>query len=868
MNYLSDGRVVIDSELNDKGLEKGLQDLQGKLQKTGDNIKNVGKKLSTHLTLPLTAAAGFAVKLGMDFEQGMAQVAAVSGATADEMEAMEAQARELGATTKFSAMDAASGMEFLARAGFGANEVIAAMPGLLDLAAASGADLGVAADITSNILSGFGMAAEEAGRVADVLALASASSNTSVEGMGEAMKYVAPVAAALGISVEETAAAVGVLGDAGIQGGQAGTVLRAGLLRLASPTDAVAGLMEDLGMEMFDAEGNMKAIPDVLKELENGLEGMTSQQKTAALETMFGAQAVSGWSALLDAGSDKLGDFSGELNNAEGAAAEMAEIMGDTTTGRLLELQSALEEIALQIFGALQPALETVIAILSDLAGWFNGLSDEMVATIVIVGAIVAAIGPFLVILGIVISSIGTVVGALAAISPVGWIVIGVIAAIVGIAILLRDHFDLIKEKAIEVFSHFEPLMDIVKASFQTMMDSVGPIIESLKTLWESLIPLLITVGTIIGSVLAVAFGIAIGVINGAIAAIGPLINAFINIVDFAVNMVNAIVALFTGDFAGAFQFLKDAGQSSIDFFVNIFNGLLNFIGGFIDGVIGFFHGLYMTLVGNSIIPDMVNAIVDWFKNLFKWAVDLVKNIVNGIINLFTNLFQRAVNIFSNLRNSITSIFNAVRNTISNIVNSIRNTISNIFGSLGGIVSKAFNAVKNAVSNGIKGALNVVTGMAKNFLNAGRNIVTSIADGIKGAIGKVTGAISNVTKKIRNFLPFSPAKEGPLMDIHRLNFKGPIEDSIEDAIPDVQAKMNAMLQVPQMDPAMNRAPRPAAGQQSGQMATLIDSINRLASRPASFQVNDVELVRAISDEIDRDMESRISMKTIMGGVES
>lgn len=966
---MADGSIIIDSELNDKGLEKGIKNLQGKLEGAGKKLRSIGGSLTKNLTLPLTAAAGFAVKLGMDFEQGMAQVAAVSGATAQEMEAMEAQARELGSTTKYSALQAAEGMEFLARAGFSANEVMAAMPGLLDLAAASGTELGVAADIASNILSGFGMEAGEAGRVANVLALATASSNTSVESMGEAMKYVAPVASAMGISVEDTAAAVGLLGDAGIAGGQAGTVLRKGLLSLASPAAGAADMMEELGLEVFDAEGNMKALPDVISELENGLEGMSAQQKTAALETLFGAQAVSGWSALIDAGSDSLGEFTGDLNNAEGAAAEMAAIMGDTTKGRLLELKSAIEEVALQLFEALQPAIEAAIGWLTDLAAWFNGLSDEQVSTIAMIGAVVAAVGPLIGILGTIIIVISKVVGAFALITPPVLLVIGIIGAVIAIGVQLYKHWDTIKAKAIEVFSHFKPLLEVVKAAFQNLMDSVGPIMESLKTLWQSLIPILEKIGVVVGAVVAVAFGILIGVFNGVVAAIGPIINALINFVDFAVNMVNAIVALFTGDFAGAWQYLQDAGQSTIDFFVNLFTGLIDFVVGFVDAIIGFFHGLYMALVGNSIIPDMVNAIVDWFKNMFQWVIDIVMMIVDGIVdafmfiyetvsnyiemvweiiqsvwdyikqtfenalafivalvtgdfqgmrdainaqmenvkklleniwkaidsfltktlggiwdtvkNIFGNIFSTISSILGNIRNTISNIWNGIRNTISsvlngirsvvsnvwngirntisNVVNGIRNTISNIFNSLKGIVSNAFNAVRNAVSNGIKGALNVVTNMAKNFFNAGKNIVTSIADGITGAIGKVTDAIGNVAGKIRNFLPFSPAKEGPLTDIDKLNFDGPIEDSLDDAIPDVQAKLNTLLTVPKKEPDF------PGGKGYKEPAPRVDEESRTIQVTSVVNVDGEEITRVVYDPINARLGDDMDLQAYLKG---
>src|SRR5690625_2287931 len=184
--------------------------------------------------------------------------------------------------------------------GFETNEILESMPGLLDLAASSGMDLARAADIASNVLSGFGMEAKEAGRVADVLAAGAASANTNVEQLGGAMQYVAPVANTLGLEIEGMVAAVGLMSDAGIQGQQAGRMLRQGFLRLADPTGKAAKLIDELGINVFDAEGNMKEMDGVLAELEQGLEGMDSKTKAAALSTLFGSQSTAGWSAMLD----------------------------------------------------------------------------------------------------------------------------------------------------------------------------------------------------------------------------------------------------------------------------------------------------------------------------------------------------------------------------------------------------------------------------------------------------------------------------------------------------------------------------------------------------------------------------------------
>lgn len=365
---MADGSLVFDTKIDTSGFKKGIDTL-GKVGTKGLNVVTKGfKAVTSAMVATGVAVAGVgaaSIKVGMDFEKGMSQVKAISGATEKEMAKLTSTAKELGATTQFSAAEAAAGMEFLAMAGYEVNEITKSMPGLLDLAAAGQMDLARAADVTTNIMSGFGLEAKETGRVADVLAKAASTANTDISQLGEAMKYVGPIANSLGLSIEETSAAVGVLSNAGIQGGQAGTVLRAGLTRLANPTGKAAELISDLGIEMFDANGKMKDMPGVISELEKGLAGMSDEQRAVTLSTIFGQQAMSGWTALLDAGSDSLSSYTADLENAEGAAADMAATMNDNLKGDLTLTKSALEGIGIAIY-------ESVVNPLRKSIQWFN----------------------------------------------------------------------------------------------------------------------------------------------------------------------------------------------------------------------------------------------------------------------------------------------------------------------------------------------------------------------------------------------------------------------------------------------------------------------------------------------------------------
>lgn len=306
--------------------------------------------------------------------------------------------------------EAAEGQKFLAMAGFQTNEILNAMPGLLDLAASSNMELGRAADIASNILSAFNYEADQTTRIADVLAKGASSANTSVEQLGGAMKYVAPVASTLNHEVEGLVASIGFMSDAGVQGEQAGRQLRQGLLRLANPTGKAADLIEELGINVFDSNNDMKQMHEVVGELEKGLKGMDSQARAAALAVIFGAESVAGWSTLIDRGSQELAEYTKELENAEGSAAKMAKVMEDNAKGSLREFRSASEEVGIAIMQHVLPAVTDIIRKGTDLVRKFGDLDKSTQQNIIKMGLFAAAIGPVAIVAGSLTTTIGGLV--------------------------------------------------------------------------------------------------------------------------------------------------------------------------------------------------------------------------------------------------------------------------------------------------------------------------------------------------------------------------------------------------------------------------------------------------------------------------
>lgn len=388
---------------------QAIEEFGNKVTKISSKIDKLGSTLTTSLTLPVLAIGTAAVTTGNDFEKQMSRVQAIAGATKDELEKLTNQAIDLGASTSFSASEVASGMENLASAGFTTNEIIEAMPGLLDLAASSGAELATASEIAASAIRGFGIEADQAGHVADVFAEAAARTNAQTEDMGEAMKYVAPVAKTVGLSIEETAAAIGIMSDAGVKGSQAGTTLRGGLTRIVKPTKMVRDAMAELGVEFYDSNGKMKSLTEIIKTLQDHTKGLTDETKNQALAQIFGTEALSGMLALVNRGSDELADMTKSFEECDGAASEMADTMLDNTAGSLESLSGSLESAAIAIQKELAPYIKDLAEWIQDLVDEFTNLSDEEKENIIKTVALVATIGPALKIIGKLGTGIGNV---------------------------------------------------------------------------------------------------------------------------------------------------------------------------------------------------------------------------------------------------------------------------------------------------------------------------------------------------------------------------------------------------------------------------------------------------------------------------
>ena len=400
-------KIAIDIQANDQ-FSKVFGKASLQLRQLGDRAKEVGKNLTLKLTAPLVGIGTAVLAVAANFEKSMNKVRAVTQASGEEMSAMEKLARQLGATTQFSAGQAAEGLTFLSMAGFTAKESMAALPAVLNLAAAGNITLGVAADKVSNIMTQFGIDASETGRVTDLLTETFTTSNTDLLQLADAMNFAGSVAGTLGIELEETSAVLGILADSGKQATLGGTALRGILTRMIAPTQQASEIMKELGINVLDSGGNLKSVASIVKEFEG------SAVTAGEVFQIFGQRAGPGFADLLKVGSAAIEENTAKLKESGGRAKEVADVQMKGLTGALKTLKSALEELALAI--AKSGLLEWATGLATGIATLVRKIAEgnpKWFKLGVILAGVAAAAGPLILLIGLLLSPIGLVVGAI-----------------------------------------------------------------------------------------------------------------------------------------------------------------------------------------------------------------------------------------------------------------------------------------------------------------------------------------------------------------------------------------------------------------------------------------------------------------------
>ena len=645
-------REIVETEQELKRLEEQANQSATAMQKiaaTGEQLKNVGGNIESAgkkllpVTATVTALGTASVKTAADFEAAMSKVAAVSGASASEMEALTAKAREMGSKTKFSASEAAEAMNYMAMAGWKMEDMLSGIEGVMNLAAASGEDLATTSDIVTDALTAFGLTAQDSGHFADVLAAASSNANTNVSMMGETFKYCAPIAGSLGFSVEDTAEAIGLMANAGIKSTQAGTSLRTIMTNLSGEVKICGDSIGEVTIATSNADGSMRDLSDILADCRIAFAGLSESEKAAAAESLVGKNAMSGFLALMNAGEGDINKLSGAIDGCDGAAQKMADTMNNNLEGQLTILKSALEELAISFGQLLIPALREVVQWLQGFIGFLNSLPEGVKKTIMVIALVAAALGPVLIIVGKVISAIGTIMtivpkvagvinvvkGAFAALNatmlanPIV-LIIAAIAALVAAFIYLWNNCDGFRQFWIDLWENikqiavavWEGLKTFFTAAWQAISTTAQTIWNGIKNffsaLWEGIKTIFTTVLNVIKTIVTTYF------------------NVYKTIITTVFNAIKTVITTVLG----AIQTVITTVWNTIK---NVFTTVLNTIKSVVSGAFNaMWNGIKNTISGivNTIKMGFNNA-VNFIKNLassaFSWGADIINGIVNGI---------------------------------------------------------------------------------------------------------------------------------------------------------------------------------------------------------------------------------------------
>ena len=656
-----DGTLKFDTKIDESGFNDGTQSI-GNSAKKGMSI--VTKAFAAG-TAAISAGGLAVIKMGSDFEAQMSRVKAISGATQEDFQKLRDQALQLGADTSFSASQAAEGMENLAAAGFSVTETMEAMPGLLDLAAASGEDLSASSDIAASAIRGFGLEASEAAHVADVLAANANMTNSSVAQTGEALKYIAPVARAAGISLEETSAAIGLMANAGIQGSQAGTTLRGALSRLSKPTDDMCQVMDQLGLEFYDSEGKMKSLHDQIEMLQKATKGMTDEQRNNALVTLYGKESLSDMLAIINEGPDSLDKLTKSFQECDGIAKETAATMQDNFQGAFEQMTGSLETLAIRLYDSVSEPLKNLAVLGTDAINQLTtGLQTNGVAGMAMAGANIVGslISSFLTQAPLLLSQGMTMVAQLSQ------------GLVQGIPNLISSALTMIQTFATNLANQ-APV--IIQKGFEMLSNLVQGILNALPVMIQQLPQIITTFANIINdnfpTILMKGAELLLQFIKGILSAIPTLIANIPQIIQAIISVILAYNWL-------------NLGKQIIQFFGNGISKMVSFVsskaGGIFNTVVNALKNLPQTLM--NLAKNMISKFGKSITNATGTVKGAVKGVFNAIINGFKSLPSQMASIGTNLVkglwNGIGNVKDWILGKIKGFGSSILNGIKSFFG--------------------------------------------------------------------------------------------------------------------------------------------------------------------------------------------
>lgn len=737
-----------DAEYAADKLDNSLEEVESSAKKADDGftmfkatLANLAADAIMRAVDGIKNLVGNVIELGQNFTSTMSEVSAISGATGEDFEKLEACAREYGATTVFSASNAAEALKYMSLAGWDADQSTSALGGVLNLAAASGMELGAASDMVTDYLSAFAMEAGDAAYFADLLSYAQSHSNTTAEALGEAYKNCAANLNAAGQDVETVTSLLEGMANQGYKGSEAGTAMTAIMRDITNGMKDGAIKIGETSVAVMDAQGNFRDLTDILTEVEAATNGMGDAERAVALSSTFTADSTKGLNLILNEGMDNIAGYEEELRGASGSAEEMANIMNDNLSGDVAAMNSAFEELGLKIYDALESKLRAGVQFITNgvipAIEWLGGHIPEVTIAVSGLGAVIAAMN-----WGTISSKIAMVKGALvklaAALGGVSLPAIAIIAVITAVALAFTNLW----KNNEEFRNKITAIWDGIKAKFDEFGQGIVDRLNALGFEFEDITEVMKAVWDGFCEVLAPIF-------EGVFQQISNILNEAL---DILTGLFDIFAGIFTGDWDMVWQGVQEVFGAVWDFVVATFENWISTFTSLADTVLGWFGTDWETVWTNvkTFFSDTWNAISSFFSG-----------ILTGIKTFFTDTWNAIVSFFSGI---LSGIYSSVTGTMTEI----HNTFTNIWDSITGFLSGAWETIKNIVTVGImavkeiiSAAFQIITLPFRFIWENCKDTVLSIWETIKSVIGEkidavkekittVTTAISNVASAAWN----------------------------------------------------------------------------------------------------------------------
>lgn len=851
LNGLKTAQSEADKVTKNIGVEIGKN-----FQSAGKTLTSAGTTLTKFVTTPIVGLATAAIKTAADFESAMSKVKAISGATGSDFDALTSKAREMGASTIFSASEAAEAFKYMAMAGWDTESMLGAISGVMDLAAASGEDLGTVSDIVTDAMTAFGLAADKTSKVikdgvevevnnttrfVDALAVAATNSNTDVAKLGESFKYVASVAGQLGYSVEDTAVALGLMANSGIKASQAGTSLKTLLTNLANPTKTMSIAMNTLGVSLTDDEGNMLSLMDVMKDLRKGfgqghgdveafnagfeelgksyekgeidadeyseglknllisMYGAEGAQKAMLASQLAGKEGMAGLLTIVGATDEEFEKLTESVYNANGAASEAAAIMRDNLFGQFKMLKSALEDIGIEFGNILLPVIKEVVAWLQGLLVKLQNLSDEQKEQVIRIASIVAAIGPVLLVVGKLITTIGNLM-----------VSIGNIGKTIK---ALKTSLGLMKTAIAGISASVAAVVAVIAvlaAAFVHLWRTNEEFRDNITSIWSGIVEKISSFTSGITErlnqlgfnfkdfteVLKTAwdgFASLLGpVFEGALSTLGNTMSMYFDIIT---GILDVFVGLFTGNWSQAWEGVKNIFGDIWDNLKNTFQVWTDTVKGIADVFLGWFGTSWNEVWGN---------IRDYFVNIWESIKEFIENIVNSIKSFLQPAWNAIYNIIKIVLDSIwqavKSAFDLIFNTIKSVLETIRNTVQTVWNNILYTITLLVVAIQDVIKNvfeAIKAFLSGNVDETKNRLSSAwttiKNLITELVNVLKNTITNVFNDIRNTVTTITDGIKNMMSTSWNAIKNTTISIAGGLKTSITSTFDSMKTSMSSAM---------------------------------------------------------------------------